>query len=217
MEPVQLRTGLHADLLHERGARDTVRRERLRLAAAPVQREHPLRVEPLAQRVRGHERVELGDHVGVPARGQVGLDGRLGRARPQLLQPADLRSGERLVGDVGQRVAAPQRERLARLPARHEPLEMQRVDVAPVEPQLVPAATRRDHPAVAGERAAQVRHVGLDHLGRARRRRVTPQALGEPLRPDGLAEPEREHREDGSLLAGAEGDPAAVQERLRRP
>ncbi len=33
--------------------------------------------------------------------------------QPQLLQPGDLRLGERLVGDVGQRPAAPQRERLA--------------------------------------------------------------------------------------------------------
>ena len=85
--------------------------------ARAVQREHALRVQPLAERMGGDERVELGDHLGVPARGQVGLDGRLRRARPQLVEPADLRSGEWLVGEVGERIPVPQRERLARPPS----------------------------------------------------------------------------------------------------
>jgi hypothetical protein len=46
--------------------------------------------------------------------GQIGVDRDLARAQPQLLQPADLGGGERLVSDVGQGRPTPQRERLAR-------------------------------------------------------------------------------------------------------
>ena len=150
-------------------------------------------------------------------RGKIGLDRRLGRTGAQLLQPADLRGGERLVGDIGERVAAPQREGLAGTPLRDQALEPERIDVAPVEPQLVAAAARHDQRAVAGERTAQVGHVGLHHLRRARRRGVTPQTLGEALGPDGVPGLEREHGEDGTLLAGAEGDRVPVQAHLRRP
>ena len=114
VQPPQLGAGLDADLLDERRARVAVGLERLGLAPGAVQREHPLRVQPLAQRVLGDERLELADHLGVPAGREVGVDRHLGRAQPQLLEPADLGGGERLVGDVGQRLAAPQRERLAR-------------------------------------------------------------------------------------------------------
>ena len=104
--------------LDQRGARLAVGGQRLGLAAGAVQREHALGVQALAQRMRGDQRVELADHLGVAARREVGVDRALGRAQPQLLEPADLGGRERLVGDVGERVAAPQRERLARRATR---------------------------------------------------------------------------------------------------
>ena len=51
----------------------------------------------------------------VTAGREVGPDRQLGCLQAQLLQPPDLGGRERLVGQVGQDFAAPQRERLPRL------------------------------------------------------------------------------------------------------
>ena len=91
-----------------------VRLERLGLAPAAVQREHPLRVQPLAQRVLGQQRVDLADDLMMATRGEVRIDRQLPRRQPQLLEPSDLSVGERLVGNVRERTAAEQRQRLAR-------------------------------------------------------------------------------------------------------
>src|SRR4051794_25280515 len=68
---------------------------------------------------------------------EVGVDRELERRQPQLLEPADLDGRERLVGDVVERRAAPQRERLARLAVREQLLEVAGVDVLGRELQLV--------------------------------------------------------------------------------
>ncbi len=113
VQALELGAGLDADLLHQPGARLAIGLERLRLPAGAVEGEHALRMQALAQRVRRDERVELGDHLDMAAGLEVGVDRQLGRPQPQLLEAADLGGGERLVRDVGERVAAPQRERLA--------------------------------------------------------------------------------------------------------
>ena len=73
-------------------ARVAVGLERLGLAARAVQREHPLRVQPLAQRVLGDERVELADHLAVPAgrRGRSSIADSAACSRSSL-EPPDLR------------------------------------------------------------------------------------------------------------------------------
>ena len=110
----QLGARLDADLLDQRAPRSPVRLERLGLAPAAVEREHPLRVQPLAQRVLGQQRIDLADELVMAAGGQVRVDRQLRGRQPQLLEPADLRRRERLVGQVRQRIAAEQRQRLAR-------------------------------------------------------------------------------------------------------
>ena len=112
LEPLQLGPGLDADLLDERVARLPVGVERLGLAPGAIQREHPLGVQPLAQRVLRDERLELADHVGVPPRREVRLDRQLVRVHAQLVEPADLGGGERL---ARRRRRAPRRAR-ARAP-----------------------------------------------------------------------------------------------------
>ena len=92
--------------------------ESVGLAAAAVQREHALGVQALAQRLLRDDRVDLGEDLELAAGREVGVDRELERPQPQLLEPADLGGRERLVGDVIERRAAPQRERLARLALR---------------------------------------------------------------------------------------------------
>ena len=55
LEPPQLLARLEAELVRQLASRDAVDVERLRLAAGPVEREHELRAQALAQRVRGGE------------------------------------------------------------------------------------------------------------------------------------------------------------------
>ena len=65
------------------------------------------------QRFRGQQRLELAEYLTVATRREVRADRSLGRLQAQVLQPPDLGGRERLVGDVAERIAAPQRERLA--------------------------------------------------------------------------------------------------------
>jgi hypothetical protein len=219
VEPAQLGAGLDADLLDQRGPGRAVGLERVGLAAAAVQREHPLRVQPLAQRLCEHQRLELADHVAVASRLEVALDRELGGAQPQLFQPADLGGGERLAGDVVERGPAPQRQRLARPPGGDEPLEARHVELVGCEPQLVTVATRDDVHAVAGrgERLAQLRHVELHELRGGGRRRVAPEAVDQPVRRHRRAGVEREHRQQRARLARADGDGTPVDAGLYGP
>ena len=144
MQPAQLGAGLDADLIDQRGARLTVRLQRVGLAARAVEREHALRVRALAQRLARQQRLELGQHLAMAPGVQILIDRDLKRARAQLHQAPDLRSGERLVGDIGQRWTAPQAQRLARRALGEQPLETPGVDPVAAELQLVATPVRGD-------------------------------------------------------------------------
>jgi hypothetical protein len=66
--------------------------------------------QPLTQRVTADERLELGREVGVPPGREIGLDALLDGEQPQLLETLGIRPGEELVGDVGERRPAPERQ-----------------------------------------------------------------------------------------------------------
>ena len=87
--------------------------EGLRLAAGAVEREHQLSPETLAKRMQRDQGVELTDERAVETKCQVRLDALLDGCQPELLQPADRRLGEAVVGEVGKRGAAPELESLA--------------------------------------------------------------------------------------------------------
>jgi hypothetical protein len=57
VQPAQFRGWLDTQLLHQRRAQLLVHRQRLGLAAAPVQRQHPQRPEPFPQRMLGGQRL----------------------------------------------------------------------------------------------------------------------------------------------------------------
>ena len=56
--------------------------ERVGLASAPVEREHRLGVQPLAQRVVGREPEDLAERLVVPAEGELRVDPLLERDQP---------------------------------------------------------------------------------------------------------------------------------------
>jgi len=198
---LQRLAGVDAELAGEQAADPAVGGERVGLAAAAVQRQHELAVQPLAQRVGGYELFQLGGELIVPAQGQVGVDPGLQRGQPQLLQPGRLGPGERVVGQVGQHRAAPQPQRFAqhlrrlgrpaglqRRPAGGEPvLEPRRVQVLLVHPQEVATAAGHQHlarlapGAVRLQRPAQVEHIGLQRAGPPLGRIPAPDVVGEPV------------------------------------
>ena len=104
-----------------------VRGERVRLAARPVEREHQLTAETLAQRVRRDEALELGRRARAsrPSSSSA-VDAILERDEAQLLESLDLALGERLELEVGKRRAAPERERLAEHARRAPPARRRR-------------------------------------------------------------------------------------------
>ena len=136
--------------------------ERLGLAARAVEREHQLPAQPLTQREPLDERLELGDELRALAELEVGVDPLLERLEPQLLEPADLALGERLEGEVGERRATPERQRLAKLRGSLGRVRAPRLGDEPLEP-------------------AEVEAVGVDLQDVARRPRH------EDVRPEQLA------------------------------
>jgi hypothetical protein len=83
------------------------------LAAAAIEGEHQLAAQPFLKWVGLHERLELGDDLGVATEREVGVDAVHQRSEPELLEPTDLRLREVEEGEIGERRPAPERERLA--------------------------------------------------------------------------------------------------------
>ena len=79
--------------------------------------------QPLAQGMSSRQLPQLGDEVGALVQGlEVGLQAILGRGQPELVEPD---GGGRCKGNLrgaGQRLAPPERERLAQLTCRHSRL-----------------------------------------------------------------------------------------------
>ena len=103
---------LDAQLVHQHRAQVLEHPQGLGLAAGPVQREHALRPQPLAHRVGARQRLELSREGLVPSRRQAGIDPGLDRGEQQLLQPARLGTGERLVAHLAVGGATPELLRL---------------------------------------------------------------------------------------------------------
>ena len=112
---LQLGARVDPELVHERRARRCVRVERLRLPARAVEREHQLAAQALPQRLLANERLELADELGAAAALEVGVDPRLERGEPELLEPRDLGLRPGLVREVGEGGAAPELERRGEL------------------------------------------------------------------------------------------------------
>ena len=108
---LELGAGLDPELLDEYSPRLPECLQGLCLPAAAVQREHAQRAHPLTQRRCCSEHLELADDVTVKATLDVGVDALLERIEPQLLEPPDLTLRELLARQIGERRAAPERQR----------------------------------------------------------------------------------------------------------
>ena len=191
LQRLELRPWAQPQLGVEGPRRLLVRVERVGLAAGAVEGEHELRARALAQRVAGHERLEFGHQLAVPAELEVRLDPVLQCRRAHALQPRDLRLGEGLEGEVGQRRAAPLRERRAqtrggtlRDPGRERAptlvghaLEALEVELARLQEQAVAGRRAHEPPTLGRKRPPQPRDGHLERLHGALRRPLAPQIL----------------------------------------
>src|ERR1700753_1402276 len=104
-----------------------------------------------------HQRVQLADQCCVLPQREVSVDPILQRSQTLLLQPRDLALRKRLIGEVRQRWAAPEREsatkpvtRYSRPPRLQRPATLSDQHVEPIEVDLAAggleqvAATTRD-------------------------------------------------------------------------
>ena len=114
MQLLQHRARLDPELLDQLVAPRAVDGERVGLAARAVEREHQLAAQPLAQRMLADERRRARRRARACRPSASSASARSSMQRqPQLVEPRDLGLRERLVGELGQRLAAPERERLA--------------------------------------------------------------------------------------------------------
>ena len=173
LELPERRPGLEPELLVELSSRLLVGLERLRLPSGAVERQHQLPAQALVEGVLLDEELELGDEVGVAPELELGVDQLLARREAELLEPRDLECRERLVGDVGERRAAPEPERLAEAPGAlgdvggrarlgAEPLEAAEVDLVGRDVEHVPGVPGDEH--VRPQRLAQERDVVLERV-----------------------------------------------------
>jgi hypothetical protein len=97
----------------ERPAGVLVLVQRVRLPTRPVERRHQVPPQALAERVLRDECLELPDQLVMAPEREVGVDPELHRSQPDLLESRDGSLGEALVGEVDERRASPQGQRLA--------------------------------------------------------------------------------------------------------
>ena len=182
LELLERRARLEAELLDEARSGRPVHLERLRLAAAAVEREHAQRLEALAQRVLGRQRLELADELGLPRRtldpprcaararragARRAVPPRVAGRRPRRRLRARRRSraprASRRRSAATRRLALLERARAF----RRETLETVQVERATPDVDRVPRLARLDD--LSAERLAELRDVALEDVRRRRR------------------------------------------------
>ena len=222
LELLQLGARLERELVDERRPRGAVRRQRVGLATASVERAHLQRAQPFAQRMLGDQRVELGGRLGRAPALEVGADPALERREPQLVEPRGDRSQRGQVREIAERRAAPERERGTQLgrgrlgaPGRvlgraacGPLLEALQVQRTVGRDQRVAAAPGDDR--LAPEQLAQLRHIPLDDVRRRLRRRLVPEAVDQPVERHDLVRVGEQKSEQRTLVPAGERDRAPV-------
>ena len=195
LELAQVARRLEAEVVAQRGAEVLRHPQRLRLPTRPVEGEHQLPGELLPQRVLHRHRLEPADRFLVTADAQLGVDQRLHRHQPQLVEPDRLGPDPLLVGELGERVAPPLGQRgVEQLTGGHRvarqqalalgeaALEAAGVDQVVGHVEHVAGRAVDDGGAVVAQlhEPPDPRHVALERR-RGRLRRLRPEHLDQPV------------------------------------
>ena len=215
LQRAELLARFEAELVDECGARVVVGRERVGLPARPVERQHQLSGEALAQRVGPDGRRDLPGELGVPAGGEVVREASLERGQAQLLEPRDLGPGEVHEREVGECRTAPERERLAVAVLRDQLAEAVQVQLPGLDTQDVAGDPRLQPPGP--EHPPQPRHVAVQLGHRRGGSRLAPQRVDQPVLRDDLVRAQQQVAEQRALAAALDGERAVVLHHLQRP
>ena len=225
--------GIDAELVGEVLPQRVVGRERVGGAAAAVQGVHEHHGRAFPGGVAAHERLQFGDGVRGSAEPHQRFEAVLDGPRAQLVEPPGLGRGELEVGELGEGVAAPQRQ------PGVEPLQRGRVVVgrggAPRRAEVLlegggverGAVEREDvaggleaQPLPRPERAPQPGGVGAQRGHRAGRRRLAPERDHQAVGGHDPARLDQQGREQRPRLGAAERDRTPVvldRERAQHP
>ena len=113
MYATELRPRLNTDLADKRLPCPAVGLECLGLAATAIEGNHQLSDQLLPCRIAREQHLQFTDYLGVVPELQVRLDASFEGRESKLVQASDLRLGELFIGDLRQRWATPQSQRLA--------------------------------------------------------------------------------------------------------
>jgi hypothetical protein len=227
LQLAQLGARLETQLVDERPASVVVGRQRVRLAAGAVERQHQLTPQPFAERLLCHERLKLGDELAVASQREQRLDAVVDRGEPQLLQACDLRifcavalhppppQSERLLEPLGRSPWVAGGEQ--RAPSGDEPLEAQRIEFVLFDRDPVAALLPGDPPRTARDRLAQVGHVHLQRLPGPLRGPLAPHRVDETVDRHDRVRRQQQAAQKRALLRAAERPTALHLERAQDP
>ena len=159
------------------------------------------------------QQLQLADELGARAKREISLDPLLEGFEPKLLEPSDLGLRPGLVGELGQRLSSPERERLPQHPVRFrrggsprthdELLEPQQVERPRIGTELVRRGGGPDHDAA--QHPAELRDVLLQDLRRGGGRSSAPQILDQAVTRHELVRVEEQDREQRPRFAAFRG------------
>ena len=211
LEALELIVRLEPELLGQQPPARAVDLERVRLAAAAVEREHQLAPQTLAQRMLGDAGLELGDDRAVASELDGRLESPLDGLETKLLEAPDLALGEVHERELGEGRAAPEGQCLLERPQRRLRIVLQRaprlrskrresvgVDRARRDTQDI-ARSLGDDRSVRAEHTSQVGDIPLDGLHGGTRCRVAPERLNQRVDGDNLTPPEHKSGKECAL------------------
>ena len=201
VKPLQRRAGVDAELVGQLVAQLVIGRERVGRAAAPIEGDDPLAVQPFVERITGHQLVELAEHGRVPAERQLRVDLGLDRGLPPIGQPGRHWRDELVIGQISEDIAAPQGQRPIELGygiSGHAigkqtfapvdgAIEHNRIEGLRNDSEAIPAivsdddSARRAPAPIRFQHLTQMKNVRLDGARGTDRNLLTPQRIGQLL------------------------------------
>jgi hypothetical protein len=234
LEPPHRWARLEAQFVVQQRAPGPICRQHVRLATGPIQRQHQLLAQPLAQREARQQRLQLRHQRAIAPQRQLGLDAFLHGRQSDVLEPANLDVDGQPCIQVGERRPAPHRKRgrqaLRRALRRpgvkratafvEQPLKAIYVELVRRDAQQIPRRSCEQSGLavlLATEHLAQAMDVGVERMGRARRRLIAPQRVDENVTSDDRICPQEQERQQRTLLRPPERQRGAVRSDLERP
>jgi hypothetical protein len=229
LELLQCPARLEAELVGKKLPCPPVDLERVGLPPRSVERQHELAAQPLLERVRPHERLELRDEPAPAAEREVGVDAIHERRQAKLLEASDLRLDEIERREIGERRPAEERQRCPersdrggrisaverRASVRHESLELGDIELVGIGANEITAGA--GFHGLVLEETAEPRDRDADGPDGGVRSLGTEELLGEVFRRDELVRVQQEQREQAALPLASERERLAVTQYLERP